>query len=110
MTRVVLTAALCLTLGPGVAGAQTSDGGFAEALSSSMASVVQAMHRTIRRNLVEAAEAMPAGDYGFTPTPQVRSFSQLIGHVVNANFLFCSQARGEAMPSAVNHETLTSKA
>ena len=64
-----------------------------------MASVVQAMHATIRRNLAEAAGEMPTEEYAFKPTPQVRSFSELIGHVVTANFLFCSQAKGEQMPT-----------
>ena len=90
--------------------AQTTDGGAGEALSPSMAAVVKAMHATIRRNLAEAAESMPAEEYGFKPTPQVRSFSELIGHVTNANFFFCSQARGEKMPSSQNYESATEKA
>ena len=53
------------------------------------------MHATIRRNLAEAAEIMPADEYSFKPTPEVRSFAQLIGHVVFGNFYFCSQAKGE---------------
>ena len=52
---------------------------------------------------------MPSADFGFKPTPQGRSWSELVGHVVNANFFFCSQARGEAMPSTVNHEQLEEK-
>jgi uncharacterized damage-inducible protein DinB len=68
------------------------------------------MHATIRRNIAEAADAMPAGDYTFKATPQVRSFAQLIGHVINANFFFCSQARGEAMPSTGDFEQVVDKA
>jgi uncharacterized damage-inducible protein DinB len=68
------------------------------------------MHATIRRNIAEAAEAMPTGGYGFKATPQVRSFAELVGHVVNANFFFCSLARGEAMPSTANHEQIHDKA
>lgn len=89
--------------------AQTSDGGFREALSPSMASVANAMHATIRRNIAEAAEVMPAADYAFKPTDQVRSWAELIGHIVNANFFFCSQARAEAMSSSINHEQLKDK-
>jgi len=100
---------VCLLGIADTARAQTTDGGFAEALSPSMSAVVKAMHATIRRNLAEAAEAMPAGDYAFRPTPQVRSFAELVGHVVNANFFFCSQARGEAMPSSANHEQTRDK-
>jgi len=29
---------------------------------------------------------MPAQDYAYRPTAEVRSFAQLVGHVVNANF------------------------
>jgi uncharacterized damage-inducible protein DinB len=105
-----LVAALSLVLVGGGAHAQTTDGGFADALSPSMAAVVKAMHATIRRNIAEAAEAMPAADYAFKATPQVRSFAELVGHVVNANFFFCSQARGDAMPSTTNYEQINDKA
>lgn len=53
------------------------------------------MHATIRRNLAEAAEMMPAGEYAFRPTADVRTSAQIIGHVINAEWFFCSQARGE---------------
>jgi uncharacterized damage-inducible protein DinB len=53
---------------------------------------------------------MPAGNYAFKPTPQVRSFAELMGHIVNANFFCCSQARGEAMPSSTNYEQINNKA
>jgi uncharacterized damage-inducible protein DinB len=90
--------------------AQTSDGGFDKALSPSLASSAKAMHMTIRRNLAEAADAMPAEDYGFKPTPDVRSFAQLVGHVINANFFFCSQAKSAAMPTTTNFERVADKA
>jgi uncharacterized damage-inducible protein DinB len=101
---------LCLISVPVSVAAQTTDAGFNEALSGSMASVVKAMHGTIRRNLAEAAENMPADEYAFKPTPQVRSFAELIGHVITANFLFCSQAKGEPMPSMENWERISDKA
>jgi uncharacterized damage-inducible protein DinB len=90
---------VCLLVVSIPAMAQTSDGGFNEALSGSIASGVKAMHATIRQNLADAAQNMPAEDFSFKATPQVRSFGELIGHVVNANFFFCSQAKGEPPPS-----------
>lgn len=90
--------------------AQTSDGGADELLSPSMAASLKSMHAVIRRNLAEAAAGMPAEEYGFKPTPQVRSFAELVGHVINANFYFCAQARGEKMPSATNYEKTADKA
>jgi len=93
-----------------VAAAQTSDGGFDKALSPSLAATAKTMHATIRRDLAEAADAMPAADFSFKPTPDVRSFAQLVGHVIVANFFFCSQANGAAMPSTTNFEGVTDKA
>ena len=61
MSVVLVSAAASVT-----AGAQTTDGGFNDALSTSMASVAKAMHATIRRNLAEAAEAMPADEFAYS--------------------------------------------
>jgi uncharacterized damage-inducible protein DinB len=96
----------------GVAGpvlAQTTGADFQDALSPSMAAVVKAMHATIRRDLAEAAEQMPAEEYAFKPTPQVRSFGEVIGHVVNANFSFCAIAKGERPPLTESFERVNGK-
>jgi uncharacterized damage-inducible protein DinB len=50
------------------------------------------------------------GLYSFKPTPDVRSFGQLVGHVADANYMFCAQASGEANPSKNIEKTKTSKA
>ena len=102
---VVIVHALCAA-----AYAQTSDGGFDKALSPSLAASAKAMHATIRRDIAEAAEAMPAEDFAFKPTPEIRSFAQLVGHVINANFFFCSQAKAAAMPATTNFERVADKA
>ena len=61
--------------------------------------------------VIGAAQKMPEENYSFKPTPEVRSFGQLVGHVADANYMFCSQAAGEANPSKGSIEkTKTSKA
>jgi uncharacterized damage-inducible protein DinB len=90
--------------------AQTTDVGYADELSPSLAGGANAMHAAIRRNLAEAAENMPADEYTFRPTPQVRTFGQIIGHLVNANFFFCSQAAGEKSPATADYEQIADKA
>ena len=90
--------------------AQTSDGEYYDAFSPSTASVVKAMRATIQRDLAGAAANMPAEEYSFKPTPQVRSFGELIGHVAMGNFFFCSQVKGERPPIATNYEKVTDKA
>jgi len=99
-----------LLAAPSASSAQTSDGGAGAALTTSMATSVYNMHMTIRRDLIEAAEAMPAAEFAFKPTTQVRSFGEIIGHVTFANFYFCAMAKGEPPPSTVNYErTVTDK-
>ena len=109
MLRVTVIAAFIAAVAAPAA-AQTSDGGYWEALSPSMAAVAKAMHATIRRDLSEAAESMPAADFAFKPTPEIRSFAELVGHVANANFFFCAQAKGEKSPATANFEKVTDKA
>jgi len=92
-----------------LASAQTTDAGANASLSPSLAAVAKAMHATIRRNIAEAAESMPAEDYAFRPTPEVRSFGEVLGHVAFANLLFCSLASGTSSPSTTNFEKVTDK-
>ncbi len=93
-----------------VAYAQTTDVGYPDELSPSLAGGAKAMHAAIRRNLAEAAENMPADEYAFRPMPQVRTFGQIIGHVIDSNFFFCSEAAGEKSPATVDYEQITAKA
>jgi uncharacterized damage-inducible protein DinB len=60
--------------------------------------------------VVAAAEKMPEENYSFKPTPEVRSFGQLVGHVADASYFYCSQAIGEASPVKGIEKTKTSKA
>lgn len=93
MMRLTL-AVMCVLVLSASAEAQTTDGGFDRALSTSLASTAKAMFATIRRDLSEAAHAMPAADYAYTPNPDSRTFAALVGHVASANYFFCSMAKG----------------
>ncbi len=65
----------------------------------------------IVRNVLESAEKMAEADYGFRPVDSVRTFGQLVGHVANAQYLFCSTVKGEANPNqGQNAEKLATKA
>jgi len=64
---------------------------------------------TIRKgDLLKAADRMPAEDYNFKPTPAVRSFAQLLAHIIDAQMGFCSAVKGE--PRKLNAASKTSKA
>jgi len=59
--------------------------------------------------VIAAAEKMPEENYSFKPTPDVRSFGQLVGHVADAQYGFCSTAIGEPNPMKAIEKTKTSK-
>jgi uncharacterized damage-inducible protein DinB len=60
--------------------------------------------------LLRSAEKMPEENYNFKPTEAVRSFGQILGHVADAQYMFCSIALGEKNPAPKIEETKTSKA
>jgi len=68
------------------------------------------LYSFLSNNVVRAAEKMPEENYSFKPTPEVRSFGQLVGHVADANYSFCAQAAGEPNPAKNIEKTKTSKA
>ncbi|MGA7913745.1 MAG: DinB family protein [Candidatus Acidiferrales bacterium] len=108
LRRFILACVFAFVILP-AASAQTTDAGYPDELSPSLAAGVNAMHAAIRRNLAEAAENMPAEEYGFRPTPQVRTFGQLVGHLINSNFYFCSQVAGEKSPATADYQKITDK-
>ncbi len=75
-----------------------------------LSTTIKGLFEGSRTNLAEAAEAMPEPEYAFKPTPEVRSFGELVGHVANANFSYCSLAKGEKNPNGVDFEKKTAKA
>ena len=110
MLRLLMLAFVFAYVTLPAASAQATDAGYSDELSPSLAGSAKAMHAMIRRDLTEAAENMPADEYAFRPTPQVRTFGQIIGHVVDANFFFCSQAAGEKSPATADYEQISDKA
>ena len=71
----------------------------AQAPSSSAAgaSVVaaRAHWRTVHGYIQRAAEQLPESLYNYKPTPVVRSFAELFGHVAGSEFMFCAPVRGD---------------
>lgn len=104
-TRLALVALLAPV------GASAQMGGQAAPMTIGLAAGIQRGYGQVKQNLLEAAEKMPEADYMFQATPQVRYFHELLGHVANAQFNACSQAKGEANPNqGVNNEEKHSKA
>ncbi len=65
-----------------------------------------------KRNIKESAELMTEANYSFKPSPDVRSFGELLAHVAGASYMFCAAAKGEKSPFAEEafEKTATTKA
>ncbi len=66
----------------------------AHAESGQFAEAKQAF-TSIKENLIKMAESMPEADYSFKPTPEIRSFGEMVAHVANAQAGICSMASAE---------------
>ena len=55
---------------------------------------------------------MTEANYSFKPSPDVRSFGEILAHVAGASYMFCAAAKGEKSPFAEEafEKTATTKA
>jgi uncharacterized damage-inducible protein DinB len=68
------------------------------------------MYTMLSGVVLAAAEKMPEENYSFKPVPDVRTFGQLVGHVADSQYYFCSSAAGENAPASGIEKSKTSKA
>src|SRR5437660_9820087 len=104
----LLVAALTMLLMAGVAGAQQppavpADGSpLAETgtVANPVSTTVKAQLARFTKNMVAAAEAMPAEKYNFKPTPEMNSFGHLVMHIAQSNNSLCSKISDTPAPEA----------
>lgn len=92
MKLLALTLAACL-VAAGAASAQSPSAADPGNLTR-FGRAIKARFDTIKRDIVDAAEAMPESEYGFRATPQVRTFGEIIGHIADSQNFFCGVAGG----------------
>jgi len=103
---VALLGSLLVIPGAAQTGQQTSP-------KDPMSAWLHNAYSTNRKNIERSGEKVPEGLYGMRPGAQVevRTFGQILGHLANFNYLWCSQAKGEKNPAqGSDFEKLTSKA
>ncbi len=87
---------------------------FAQAPASVPANPISAsqskMYTMLSSVVVAAAEKMPEENYSFKPTPDVRSFGQLVGHLADSQYFFCSSVAGGTAPASGIEKNKASKA
>lgn len=71
---------------------------------------VKAQFGMVKGVLLKTAEKVPEPVWAFRPTPEVRTFAQIIGHIADSNLGICGAAASDK-PAPLNAEkTLTTKA
>lgn len=90
MRHTMICAVLVLT-GAGHAITATSD---------PLSAGVRSDYNAVKGYFIRAAEKMPAADYDFKPSPDVRSFAQQVAHVADDQYNLCAPAKGETRKAA----------
>lgn len=78
----------------------------AQNLSAVITEVKQG-YESVKNNLLKSAEKVPDEDYSFKPTPEIRSFGEVMGHVVAAEGHTCAAVLGDHSASHSKLETKT---
>ncbi len=108
MKRLLILALLIFV---GVAPALAQAPAATAAPGDPLSRAVKGLWDGVKRNVAESADKMPEANFAFKPTPEVRSFGELLGHVANSAFSSCARAKGEANPNQGNDfEKKTAKA
>ncbi|HEX4545868.1 MAG TPA: DinB family protein [Candidatus Acidoferrum sp.] len=67
-------------------------------VANPVSTVVKGQLPRFSKNMVAAAEAMPAEKYSFKPTPEMNSYAHLVMHIVQSNNTLCSKISGMSAP------------
>ena len=102
MTRVMTGAAIALMLFLPQAAAAQSANPFVDS--------IKAQHDLIKGNLIKTAAKVPETVWAFRPTPEVRTFAQIMGHIADSSFGICSAGSGEKAAPVNAEKTMTTKA
>jgi DinB superfamily len=65
-----------------------------------ISSTVKSQLTRFSKNMVAAAESMPAEKFSFKPSPEMNSFGHLVMHIVQSNNFLCAKASGTEAPDA----------
>jgi uncharacterized damage-inducible protein DinB len=84
--------------------------GFAAAQDNPFSAFNKRAYGQMKIWLLGSAEKMPEENYNWQPTDSIRKFGQLVGHVADAQYFFCSAVLGEKAPATGIEQSKTSKA
>jgi uncharacterized damage-inducible protein DinB len=71
---------------------------------------VAPLHEIAKGYLMGSAELMPEELFSYRPSDEVRTFGEILGHVANAQYMFCGAVTGGASQPPEDFEKRTTKA
>jgi uncharacterized damage-inducible protein DinB len=74
-----------------------------------MSKETKSLYTEVKGDILKSAEKMPEANYSFKPSPEVRTFGAILGHVADSQYFFCGAAKGETKDTKIEKE-ITSKA
>jgi hypothetical protein len=106
MSAAAMLAVSCVAFGQGPAGHDhmamgQAPAGSAAPVATGPAAEVQRAYAAQKGNLLKAADKMPADQYQYKPTPEVRTFARVVNHVTEAQARSCGVANGVAAADMV---------
>lgn len=110
LNRAFVTLVVATLAGPAIALAQDQQPKPAPPPITASAGLKN-LYTNVKGWIIRAAEAMPEENYSFKPTPEVRSFGEILGHVANTQYTFCAPPKKVVNPNKDDIEkTATTKA
>ncbi len=108
--ETAMAMAMAMVMWPGVGAAQQAAPAASAPpdmtpVANPVSGFVKAGVARYQKNMVAAAEAMPAEKYSFKPSPEMNSFGHLVMHIAQSNNTFCAKISGQAAPDAKIAET-----
>jgi len=74
-----------------------------------MSKETKGLYTAVKGYILKSAEKMPEANYSFKPSPEVRNFGAILGHLADDQYFFCSAAKGQMKDTKIEKE-VTSKA
>jgi uncharacterized damage-inducible protein DinB len=78
--------------------------------SDPLSAGAKSLYTMAKINVLKSAEEMPEANYNFKPTDSVRTFGQLVGHVADGQYEFCSSVVGDGAKTPEVEKNKTTKA
>jgi hypothetical protein len=72
-------------------------------------SFTRAMYGPLKQMVLQSAEKVPEEHYAFKPTEAVRTYGQILGHIADSQYIFCSIVVGEKNPMPRVEKTKSTK-